>query len=40
MNEYLDYKYNLYRKKERVISDPGKWELEGRKLDPATLTKE
>ena len=24
-NEYLDFKYNLWRKKERVISDPSKW---------------
>lgn len=25
--EYLDFKYNLHRKKERVISDPSKWEI-------------
>lgn len=24
-SEYLDYKYNLWRKKERVLSDPSKW---------------
>lgn len=39
-SEYLEFKTNLQRKKERVISDPSKWDLDSRDIDTKKMNKD
>lgn len=36
----MEFKTTLQRKKERVISDPSKWEIENRDIDTKKMSKE
>lgn len=39
-SDYLDFKATLQRKKERVISDPSKWDLDSRDIDTKKMGKD
>jgi len=38
--EYVEFKIQLQKKKERVISDPTKWDIDPKEIDPNRMSKD